>query len=228
MDVTSELKTLIKGQDIKGIRNLFFKPGTPELQTGFFREHQLWDYKEDCPASDKPTDLSWAKVAADVAAFHNQEGGVLFFGIRNNDFRFTGAKPRLDTKLFNDKIRRYVGDRFWVSFAREFIQPDQSYLGIAVVPPRSVTQVRMLRDGPILEGKPIFQAGDLCVRIGDETKIFRGSEAIRFAATKGLGVSGATFSVDEANYKILRPDYKRFIRRDSICEEIEKWTCPRF
>jgi tetratricopeptide (TPR) repeat protein len=222
MDLPYEIKALIKGQDIRGIRNFFFKVDAPELQPGFFREDQWWDYKEDCPGSGKSTDTEWAKIAADVAAFHNQEGGILFFGIRNKDFRFLGAKPRLDTKLFNDKIRKYVGDRFWVSFGREFIQSDQSYLGIAVVPPRSVTQVRMLRDGPTLEGKPIFQSGDLCVRIGDETRIFRGSEAIQFAATRGLGVSAATFSVDEPNYRILRPDYKRFVRRETICEAIEK------
>jgi tetratricopeptide (TPR) repeat protein len=222
MDLSAEIKALILGRDTKGIRDLFFKPGSPELQAGFFREDQWWDYKEDCPESGKATDLEWARIAADVAAFHNQEGGILFFGIRNRDFRFMGARPRLDTKLFNDKIRKYVGDRFWVSFSREFIQSDQTYLGVAVVPPRSVTQVRMLRDGPMLEGKPIFQAGDLCVRVGDETKTFRGSEAIRFAATRGLGVSAATFAVDEPNFKILRPDYKRFVRREALCETIDK------
>ncbi len=222
MDIPSEIRTLIKGQDIKGIRDFFFNARTPELQAGFFREDQWWDYKEECPASGKATDVEWAKIAADVAAFHNQEGGILFFGIRDRDYRFVGTKPRLDTKLFNDKIRKYVGDRFWVSFAREFIQHDQTYLGIAVVPPRSVTQVRMLREGPTVEGKPVFQAGDLCVRIGDETKIFRGSEAIQFAATRGLGVSAATFSIDEPNYKILRPDYKRFVRRQATCDAIDK------
>src|SRR5713226_9901075 len=109
MDLSTEIRALIQGRDTKGIRSLFFKSAAAELQPGFFREDQWWDYKEDCPGLGKATDVEWAKIAADVAAFHNQEGGILFFGIRNRDFRFLGARPRLDTKLFNDKIRKYVG-----------------------------------------------------------------------------------------------------------------------
>jgi tetratricopeptide (TPR) repeat protein len=44
---------------------------------------------------------------------------------------------------------------------------------------------------------------------------------IEFAATRGLGVSGATYAVDEANFRVLRPDYKQFVRRKIQCEQIE-------
>lgn len=221
MDVISELKSHIRTRNVRAVRDIFFASGKTELKPGFFREDQLWDYKEDCPNPSKSSDLEWAKIAADVAAFYNQEGGVLFFGVRDRDYKFVGASSRLDTKLFNDKIRRYVGDRFWVSFSREYIQADQRYLGVALIPPRSVDQVRMLRDAPPLEGKPLFRTGDLCVRVGDETRILRGSEAITFAATKGLGVSGTTFVVDQPNFRVLRPDYKQFIHRESLCSQLE-------
>ena len=221
MDLAAQIKSFILARDVRGIRRLFFDAGAPVLRPGFFREDQWWDFKENCPAVGKGSEAAWAKIAADVAAFHNQDGGILFFGIRNRDFRFVGTDTLLDTKLFNDKIRKYVGDRFWVSYSREFIQADQSYLGIAIVPPRSVTQARMLRDAPAVDGKSEFLAGDLAVRIGDETRILRGSEAIQYAATKGLGVSAATFAVDEANFKVLRPDYKRFIQRERLCGLVE-------
>lgn len=220
-DPISELKRCITGRDIRGVREIFFEGAEPRLRSGLFREDQWWDFKAEIPHPSKSNDLEWAKIATDVAAFHNQEGGVIFFGIRDKDYKFVGANSRLDTKLFNDKIRKYVGDRFWASFSREFIQPDQRYLGIAIIPPRTIDHVRLLREGPLLNGKPIFKAGDLCIRMGDETRILRGSEAITFSATRGMGVSAATFIVDESNYRILRPDYKQFIRREALCGQIE-------
>jgi hypothetical protein len=221
-DAISSLKHFIATRDTKGIVSLFFLAGQPQLKDGFYREDQLWDFKGECPSISRASEVDWAKIAADVAAFHNQEGGVLFFGIRDYDFKFLGIREYVDTKRFNDKIRKYVGDRFWVSYSREFPQVDGKYLGVAIVPPRSVSHVRMLREAPQAGGRPVFQAGDLCIRIGDQTQILRGSQAIEFAATKGLGISAATYVVDEPNFRVLRPDYKRFTHRETYCKEIEK------
>jgi tetratricopeptide (TPR) repeat protein len=216
------LRQGIADRDVRAILEVMFTRGMPELRPGFFREDQWWDYKEQVPGLSKGSEVEWAKIAADVLAFHNQEGGVIFFGIRNSDFSFVGTTQRLDTKLFNDKLRKYTGDKFWVSYSREFIGKDQRYLGVAIVPPKSYAHQRVQRDSPLVDGKAIFKTGDLCVRLGDETKIFRGSEAIEFAATRGLGVSGATYAVDEANFRVLRPDYKQFVRRKVQCSQIEK------
>lgn len=216
------LKQLIRNRDVKGTLKAMFKPDLPELQVGFHREDQWWDFKEESPSLGKGNEIEWANISADVLAFHNQEGGIIFFGIRNSDYRFVGATVSLDTKLFNDKIRKYCGDKFWVSFSREFITFSQRYLGVAIIPPKSYAHQRVLRDGPLFQGKPVLRAGDLCVRIGDETRVLRGSEAIEFAATRGLGASKATYVVDEPCFRVLRPDYKQFIRRKAYCEEVEK------
>ncbi len=216
------LKQLIRNREVKGVLRIVFKEDSCELQTGIHREDQLWDFKEDCPSPGKASDIEWAKISADVLAFHNQEGGIIFFGIRNSDYKFVGATVSLDTKLFNDKIRKYCGDKFWVSFSREFITSSQRYLGVAIIPPKSYAHQRVLRDGPLFLERPILKAGDLCVRIGDETRILRGSEAIEYAATRGLGASKATYVVDEPCFRVLRPDYKQFIKRNSYCAEVEK------
>ncbi|HEY1938840.1 MAG TPA: ATP-binding protein [Candidatus Angelobacter sp.] len=187
MTLTSDmLKGYIANRDVKGILGLMFEQRTPSLSLGFNREDQLWDFKQDCPSVSRgSSEAEWAKISADVLAFHNQDGGIIFFGIRDSDYSFVGATERLDTKLFNDKIRKYCGDKFWVSFAREYITPDQRYLGIAIIPPKSFAHQRLLKDAPPEQGKYYFKAGDLCFRIGDETRILRGSEAIEYAATKG-------------------------------------------
>jgi Putative DNA-binding domain len=125
LDPLESLRRQIARRNPSGILDIMFQRNPFGLRDGFFKQDELWDYKGDIPAISKGNEIQWANIAADVLAFHNRNGGVLVFGIRNRDFRFVGATHRFDTKLFNDKIRRYVGDRFWVSFSRGFIQYDQ-------------------------------------------------------------------------------------------------------
>src|ERR1039457_1915639 len=136
----------ISKRSTKGVIREMFEPDEIKLQWGCYKEDELWDYKENVPPIGKGHEPEWAKLACDVLAFHNNKGGILIFGIRNRDFSFVGATHSIDTKLFNDKMRRYVGDRFWVSFSREFIQLDQRYLGIAIIPPRSHTPLFAMAD----------------------------------------------------------------------------------
>ena len=70
----------------------------------------------------------------------------MIFGV-TDDLSFCGATTRLDSKLINDQIRRYLGDRIWVEFHREFIQEDQRYLGVALVP-RVIELLTPLRTHP--------------------------------------------------------------------------------
>lgn len=64
-----------------GILEVMFQRNPPALRDGFFKEDELWDYKEDIPPIGKGNEVQWANIAADVLAFHNQKGGVLIFGI---------------------------------------------------------------------------------------------------------------------------------------------------
>ena len=195
MQTRSALDEYIASRDHGGIFELMFEQNPVRVRRGFFREDELWDYKEEIPSSTKGNESQWAGIAADVLAFHNHRGGVLIFGIRNRDFRFTGAKNVLDAKLFNDKIARYVGGRFSVSYSREAIQVDQRHLGLAVIPPRRGSVVLAASTSLFVKGRNILQEGDLCMRVGDETRIRRGIGA--FTLTHSA-------SVTEANRGTLR------------------------
>ena len=166
------LQTAIANRDTSAIIAMMFEDKRPRLKRGFYKEDDLWDFKEDIPPIQKSARSAWAKIAAHVLAFHNHKGGVLIFGISDASYSYTGCSEILDTKRFNDKIRRYCGDRFWVSFSREFIGADQRYLGVAVITPRSHTVLYALADSPSEKtGEPYLKKGDLCIRTADQTRI---------------------------------------------------------
>ena len=219
-DFLTSLKTLIRSRDCRGIISMFFTGEPPRLKEGFFREDAYWDFKAGCPSLRRENELAWAEIAALVLAFHNADGGVVFFGIDDKSYSFCGTGTPLDARQFNSKIRRYVGDTFWVSFNREFLQPNGLYLGVAVVPPHGVTLKRLQAPAPLKEGKPYFDAGDLPVRIGDETRIFHGPDAVSYLSQKKFPVSGSLFLVDEPGYRIIRPDYDDFINRPRLCHQV--------
>lgn len=220
MSPIEDFAKYISKRDTAHIVDLMFQRKPFGIRAGFFKEDELWDYKEDIPPAGRGNEVQWAKIAADVLAFHNSRGGALVFGIRDKDFRFVGASHPFDTKLFNDKIRRYVGDRFWVSFSREFIQVTQRYLGLAIIPPKTHAAIRAMGDAPTVDGQQVLRAGDLCVRIGDQTRILRGSEALNYLAERRLAESASLFAINKPNFRVLRPDYREFIYRKDLCKLI--------
>jgi tetratricopeptide (TPR) repeat protein len=221
-DPLEGLQKQIARRNPQGILDVIFQRNPLSLRDGFFKEDELWDFKEDIPPIGKGNEVQWANIAADVLAFHNHKGGVLIFGVRNRDFQFVGATHRFDTKLFNDKIRRYVGDRFWVSFSREFIQYDQRYLGLAIVPPKNHAAIRAMGDAPDIGGRQVLKVGDLCVRVADETKILRGSDALRYVAEHRVSESSSLYVINEPNFRVLRPDYREFTHRKELCRIVEE------
>ena len=222
MEWQQKFDKLIANRDIKGILDLMFSRSPVTPRYGFFKEDEYWDYKEEIPAVAKGHEAEWASIAADVLAFHNVKGGILIFGIRNKDFNFVGCSNVLDQKPFNDKLRRYIGDRFWVSFSREFIQYNQRYLGVAVVPARSHATLRAMADSPETDGKRYLKTGDLCIREGDETRVIRGSAAVEYESAHHIGGSSSAYFINEPNFRIIRPDYRSFVLRDTICHTLDK------
>ncbi len=218
-----ELERSIRKRDVSDVLHELFSEecGIPEVRRGFKRETELWDFKLGLPSLRAEHEVVWADIAADVAAFHNQKGGVLIFGIDDNSLKFRGTRDVLDAKRFNDRLRRYIGDAVWVEFSREFIQSDQRYLGVALIPPRGVVPLRMRSDAPVRAGERRFTRGDLCVRENDSTRIYRGSTADEYLARHRLPSPDAHFLVSEPSIRILRPDWSEFVIRDELCPKVK-------
>jgi tetratricopeptide (TPR) repeat protein len=135
---------------------------------------------------------------------------------------FCGATTRLDSKLFNDKIRRYLGDKIWIDYYRAFIQEDQKYLGIAVIPGRGPVLERFVSDAPIISERRLFHQGDSAIREGDCSQILTREEADRVASEIHVPRIGQLYSVDEPMYRIWSPDYQQFVEREKYCTLTEK------
>jgi hypothetical protein len=204
---------------------LLLEGNPPRPRLGRATETELWDFKADCPhlANNANSENAWAHIAADVVGFHNNRGGLLIFGIDDTRFEFVGATQRLDSKTFNDKIRRYIGDVIWVDYHREFIQSDQRYLGVALVPPRGPALARFKLPAPELKNKKRhFERDGSALRENDSTKILSKAEAETLARKNTGPTVGETYSVDEPFFRVLAPEYANFYPRPTLVSSIKK------
>lgn len=195
--------------------------GPPFVREGFKTENELWEFKSNCPRIGREHENAWAHIAKDVLAFHNQKGGVIVFGFEDHTFRFSGATTRLDSKLFNDRTRRYVGDRIWVDYVRAHIQADQRYVGLALIPSRGPTLERFRSDAPGINGEKLFERGQSAIREGDASRILSQLEANQLSQRLFAPRIGQLFAVDEPLFKILAPEYQEFTEREKPCAQIE-------
>jgi tetratricopeptide (TPR) repeat protein len=212
----------IRQKDVQAIISLFFEGNPPATRSGFRTETELWDYKKDCPRLSGGEENAWADLAKDVLGFYNKNGGILFFGINETNFSFCGAATRLDSKLVNDQLRKYIGDAIWVEYHRAFIRADNNYLGVALIQPRGPILERFKRNAPLISGKRLFETGWSAIREKDSTRILNKETADSLSARLSCPILGKTFIVDSANYRILQPDYAQFIYRSEECQLVNK------
>lgn len=220
MGRNEDIALAIRQRDIDAISRLMFQGSPPSPRSSFRTETELWDYKGECPEPGKQNAVQWAEIAVDVLAFHNQGGGILVFGIRDSDFSFSGAMIRLDSKMINDQLRGFLSDRIWVEFHRLFIQSDQRYLGLALVPPRGPVLERFQAAAPILNGSQRFKARDSAIRDNDSSRVLKVSEADEYARQSSVPSLGRVYAVDEPFFRILNPDYSHFVLREQPCQEV--------
>lgn len=222
-DRDEDLTRAIRQRDVPALMKLMFEGDPPRPKTGFRTEGRAWDFKSDCPRPSSKSLLdanAWASFAADVLGFHNAGGGVLVLGTRD-DYSFSGCTIRLDSKLVNDQLRRYLGDVFWVEFHREAIQPDQRYLGLVLVPPRGARIARFRMAAPEVGGSRLFEEDGSALREGDSTRILSREEADQLSRSLATPVVGQIYAVDEPFYRILAPEYLHFIERQE-CRLVEE------
>ncbi len=220
MNRNDDIAQAIAQRDIERIAALMFSNNPPMVKTNFRTESELWDYKNNCPKLGQDRINAWAELAVDVLAFHNHKGGVIIFGV-NDDYTFTGATTRLDSKLVNDQLRRFISDRIWVEFHREYIQSDQRYLGIALIPPRGASIERFTSDAPIIEGKQRFKAGESAIREEDSSRVIHQEEVDQIVRKLSVPIINQTYCIDEPFFRILAPEYAQFIERKEPCKNVE-------
>jgi tetratricopeptide (TPR) repeat protein len=217
------LEQAIKQRNLKAIMSLMFEPGLPILKHGFKTEGEYWDFKSDCPLPGKSYLNAWADLAKEILSFHNNKGGILFFGISDTDYKFIGATTRLDSKLMNDQLKKFIGDRIWIDYHREYIQSDQKYLGIALIPPRGPLLEKFRMDAPEgPDGKRKFLIGWSAIREGDSCKLLDSVALSKYSRDLFFPTYGKIYEVDEPCYRILGPEYKHFVLRNKYGDQIEK------
>jgi hypothetical protein len=220
IDAWSDVRAAVRQRDIRALIKLMFRRGTVEFNFGFRTENELWDYKKDCPRMGKEHFAAWADLAKEVLGMHNNGGGALIFGISDN-YTFIGARNRLDGKQLNDGLRRFLPDRIWVDFNREFIREDQSFLGVALVPPRGPSLERFTVDAPTVNGRRAFLVGWSAIRRKDSTFILNPAEADHLDNSSREPLIGRPYAVDEPLYRILQPDYRTFVMRQGPADAIQ-------
>lgn len=212
-----DIASAVQTRDVQRVTDLLFESrnGKPTVRNGMAGESELWDYKQMLPLDV----VGWAKIAKHVLAFHNNRGGAIVFGVSNSgDTKFVDVFA--DAKLFNDKIRRYVGEGLWVYFQRVHIQNDQSYIGIAIIPKRGPWVTRFKSNAPEINGKNMFMAGDIAYRDGDQSRIYSGAAAERLVRELNIPDSSSRWFVNEQLFRIPSPDYNRFVIREKLCSYV--------
>ena len=124
--------------------------------------------------------------------------------------------------MMNDRLRRYLPDNIWVEYNREYIQPDQRYLGLALVPPRGPVPARFRSGAPAIDGKRWFEKGGSAIRDNDSTRLLTREDTDRWIQTLAVPTIGTVYAVDEPRFRILAPDYQHFVFRSELCELIER------
>lgn len=220
MSARDDIATAIRHRNIERVMTMFFEHRTPILRAGVKTETELWEYKSDAPHTGRAHLNAWAHCAKDVLALHNHLGGLIFFGV-NDQYAFVGATSQLDSKLFNDQLRKFLPDTFWVEFHRELIQSDQRYVGIALIPPRAGPLVCFRASAPEINGVPLFNKGDSALRENDSCRLLKPQQVEEFNRRALRPQTAAPYYVDEDFYRIPSPDYDTFVYRREPCEQIE-------
>lgn len=219
------IQTAIRQKDLGSIISVFFSKDVDLIMPNCRTETELWDYKLKCPSLSAPS-IEWAEISKDILAFHNTgKGGILIFGVSDKDYGIVGSPDALsiDSKLFNDKVRKYIGDKLWIDYYLHTSKDKTVTLGIAIIPPLQAQGgiKRFQKNGPEKNGKLIFNENGSAIRKNDSSIILTPNEANNFELERPT-ILYREFDVDEPRYRLLSADYHEFILRDYYCKEIMK------
>ena len=223
MDRDGSIITAIRQKDLGAIESLFFKKNLSDIEASFKTETELWDYKLKCPSVASPT-LEWAEISKDVLAFHNTgKGGVILFGIDDKSYEIVGlGKDELvDSKIFNDKIRKYVGDALWIDYYTISNLDKSLTIAVIIIPPLNDNSSikRFQKNGPEKRKRLLFLENGSAIRRFDSSIVLSPAEA-KEMELKRPTIKYREYEVDEPCYRLLSADYHEFILRNEYCEAV--------
>lgn len=223
MDRDGSIITAIRQKDMGVIESLFFSKDLVAVNSMFKTETELWDYKLKCPTINSPT-LEWAEISKDILAFHNTgKGGVIIFGVDDKDYEIIGIPKNelIDSKIFNDKIRKYISDKLWIDFYTLSNRDKSKNVGVIIIPPLNDNSAikRFQKNGPEKHRKLLFLINGSAIRRYDSSIVLSPSEANELVLSRPI-VKYKEYEVDEPCYRLLSTDYHEFILRNKYCEEV--------
>lgn len=214
--------TAIREKDIDKLIKLFFDSTSGKITPSFRAENDLWDYKKQIPQI-RSENIEWAELSKDILAFHNtRKVGIILFGVEDKSYSVVGinSKIDIDSKIVNDKIRKYLGDQVRVELYGP-LKVGIAYVAVLLIPGLSGSIKRFKNNGPEKNRKPIFVKDGAAIRDGDSSKTLNVEEADELSL-KGDALIYGPYKINGQNYQVLNPDYIEFIRREKYCAEIIK------
>lgn len=223
MDRDGSIITAIRQKDMGAIKSLFFKSDLSSIESSYKTETELWDYKLKCPSINSPS-LEWAEISKDILAFHNTgKGGVIFFGVDDKEYEIVGisAGELIDSKILNDKIRKYIGDKLWIDFYVISNSSKTITIGAIIIPQLNDNSAikRFQKNGPEKHKKLLFQSNGSAIRRFDSSIILSPSEANEIAFNRPI-IKYKEYEIDEPCYRLLSADYHEFVLRSKYCEAV--------
>ncbi|HEX6699908.1 MAG TPA: hypothetical protein VF101_04180 [Gaiellaceae bacterium] len=146
---------------------------------------------------------------------------MIVYGVRDKDYDYCGATSRVDSKIFNDQMRRYLPDTLWVDFTRAVNTDKEHYLGFAIIPPRGAQLAYFIADAPLVDGKRAFLPGESAVRRGDSSIVLARSDALVHQASFAPALASDVFRVDEPFFRIFSLETEHFVQRPALHDKID-------
>jgi tetratricopeptide (TPR) repeat protein len=214
----------IREKSIDSIRNLFFTDDFENVNSDFTTETDLWDYKEYSLTISSPS-IEWAELSKDVLSFYNTgHGGILFWGVKDSiTYDVVGIPPiKLDSKIVNDKLRSYIGDKIWVEFFLVANNSREKFVGVILIPPSGGRVIqRFMRNGPEKHRRCLFLEDGTAIRRNDSSYVLTPKEANKYCLDTNTTVF-SEYEVNEPGFRLLSRDYNEFLPRKEYCEKVIK------
>ncbi|WP_433890363.1 RNA-binding domain-containing protein [Streptomyces sp. CA-111067] len=197
-------------------------------------ECEWLDFKQELHLDN---DHGAASFTKDALAIKNTGGGYIVVGVQDKSWVPVGLASELpyDAKLLRDKIRRTAG----IEISVDIVQHQLRYTGeprwFAVIFIRSATKRRKRRTPTIVkhdfcvkesyglrQGEIYFRRGDSTVRINSSDELEELLDDLEERADQD-GLTKETkspFSVDLGTYRLLEKDYRFFVGRNKLREQL--------